>query len=93
MDIMNVPNLNKDQGSIIAKDWNEFAKMGRDFVTQAPTMTEDELYNSHKCLGLAYLSFEWPDTIIGNMHRERSAPIVMKLTTEAFLNRQIALGL
>lgn len=91
MNVLNCENLNKTEGSIIVKDYEEFARMGRDFCKAAPTMLINELDNALKCLQLAFLSFEWPDTVIGNMHRWSSAPAIMKLATQAYVERQYEL--
>ena len=87
---LNSPNLNTE-GSIVVKDWEELTRMSREFVLAAPTMNRDELENAHKCVALAYLSFEFPKDITGQMHRNVSGPIVMNLMTRVRLAREVVL--
>ncbi len=88
MSVLDTPNQNTDTGSIRAVSWDEFKRMSRDFVKGAPTMNRDELENALKCVHLAFLSFEFPDTVIGNMQREIEGPFVMNRTiTPAYVNR------
>lgn len=82
--ILNTKNLNTEYGSIIAKDWNELKQMSKEFYLNAPTMNQDELDNAHKCFGLAYLSFEFPDTEVGNMQRWVEGPIIFRMVGERY---------
>jgi len=88
--ILNSANQNTS-GSIVVKDWHEFKMMAKQFFDAAPSLNLDELDNAHKCLGLAYMSFDFPNTTIGNMQREVEAPIIMKLAMDAHLKRLIEL--
>jgi hypothetical protein len=82
--VLNTPNLNTDSGSIIVKDWNELKQMSKKFYINAPTMNQDELDNAHKCFGLAYLSFEFPNTEIGNMQRWVEGPIIFRMVSQRY---------
>jgi len=85
-EVLNTKNLNTE-GSIVAKDWHELKMMSKDFFNLSEGMNIAELENAKKCFDLAYLSFEFPDTMIGNIQREVEGPIIFRMVGKLYMDR------
>lgn len=71
--------------------FHEFKVMAKDYFQALPTLDYDGIENGFKCLGLAYLGLRFSEhPILGAVERT-SAPLVLKLATEACVRREIEL--
>ena len=73
--------------NILACDWHGYKQMAADFLINAPTLNVDELDNAFKCLTLGYLNLECDPMW------KPSALTVLQMATQAFMLREVTLGL
>ena len=73
--------------------WEEFRVIARDFLQAAPTALDlDSLDNGYKCLGLAYLNCQYEEGALGEHYRNVQGPLLLKMATRAFLQRESELS-
>lgn len=73
--------MTSKSGNELACTYDEFKKMGAEFIKAAPTMNSDELQNAHKCLTIGYLNMceqKW----------EGSAETLFTMAFKAFMARE-----
>lgn len=72
--------------------YDQFKQLSRDFFQAIPTASEESLHEGFKCLGLAYLGVEFGDHPAAPLHREVSAPAIMRLAVKKMLARELELA-
>lgn len=74
-----------------APTYDQFKVIVRDFLVAAPTATLEELEAGMKCVGLHYLGIKFEDSFFGTLHRDAEAPALMRMSTKAFIARELDL--
>jgi len=75
----------------IRTDFEGLKQMASEFHKALPTLNEDELENSWKCFGLAYMGCEFPDDLRGRTNRDASAPALLRIVSRDYLQRKLEL--
>lgn len=78
-------------GASIQSDFEGLKKIASEFHKALPTLNEEELENSWKCFGLAYLGCEFPDDVRGRANRDAGAPALLRIVSRDYLDRKLAL--